>query len=176
MKVKTHQSHHKCHQVMRVLRVLRFLRVLTLFYMGFWHNTTIWGGAKSARRERMASEVNWGHYRGYQSRQTLFLTSLPVYRAFEQSPMLYSFAIRCCWSHLLTPWKIISFLVCENSIFPNFWAIWTICTSNQSWENSKFKFDMKKYNLLWKIRHRSDFLIFCIGKAADMPTLTTSCG
>ena len=38
----------------------------------------------------------------------------------------------------------------ENSNFPNFWATWTICTPNQSWEHSRFKFDMKKYDLLQK--------------------------
>ena len=38
----------------------------------------------------------------------------------------------------------------ENSNFPNFWATWTICTPNQSWEHFRFKFDMKKYDLLEK--------------------------
>ena len=40
-----------------------------------------------------------------------------------------------------------------------FWAIWTICIPNESWEHSEFKFDMKKYNLLWKIWRKSNFFL-----------------
>ena len=87
----------------------------------------------------------WGHLKGNKSWQILFLTSLPVCRAFEQSAsMFYSFAVRGCRTHLLSPQKIISILVPENPNLANFWAIWTICTSNQSWEHSQFKFDMNK--------------------------------
>ena len=69
----------------------------------------VWGGAESARRQNKAPKVNWGHYRCYQSWQILFLTSLPVCRALEQSPMSYSFAVRGRRSDLLSPRKIIRF-------------------------------------------------------------------
>ena len=110
------------------------------------------GGGWKCPQGRMATEANWGQCRGYQSWQILFLTSFSICRAFEKSPMLYSFAVRGRRSHLLSPRKIISFSVYENPNFVNFWVIWTICTSNESWEHSEFKFDMKKCNLLWKIK------------------------
>ena len=47
----------------------------------------------------------------------------------------------------------------ENSNFPNFWATWTICTPNQSWEHSRFKFDMKKYDLLQKKYAKINFFM-----------------
>ena len=133
--------------------------LLTLPGMGFWTTSWYGGGGWKCPQGRMATEANWGQCRGYQSWQILFLTSFPICRAFEKSPMLYSFAVRGRRSHLLSPRKIISFSVYENPNFVNFWVIWTICTSNQSWEHSEFKFDMKKCHLLWKIRRKSIFSI-----------------
>ena len=43
------------------------------------------------------------------NQQILFLTSLPVCRAFDQSPMSYSFAVRGRRNDLLSPQKIIRF-------------------------------------------------------------------
>ena len=133
------------------------------------------GGAESARSKRMASEVNWGHW-GYHQGQILFLTSFPICRTLEQPPVLHTLAVMDRRSHLVSSRKIISVSACEIPNFANFWAIWTIWASNQSWKCSEFKFDMKKYNLLWKIRCTSEFFIFCIGKVADLPTLATRCG
>ena len=144
-------------------------------WYGVLNYLVVWGGGWKCPQGRMATEANWGQCRGYQSWQILFLTSFSICRAFEKSPMLYSFAVRGRRSHLLSPRKIISFSVYENPNFVNFWVIWTICTSNESWEHSEFKFDMKKCNLLWKIRRKSIFLIFHIGKIADLPTLVTRC-
>ena len=136
--------------------------ILTLIYMGFWLHRDIWGGAESARSKRMASEVNWGHW-GYHQGQILFLTSFPICRTLEQPPVLHTLAVMDRRSHLVSSRKIISVSACEIPNFANFWAIWTIWVSNQSWKCSEFKFDMKKYNLLWKIRCTSEFFIFWIG-------------
>ena len=131
---------------------------LTLIYMGFWLHRDIWGGAESARSKRMASEVNWGHW-GYHQGQILFLTSFPICRTLEQPPVLHTLAVMDRRSHLVSSRKIISVSACEIPNFANFWAIWTIWVSNQSWKCSEFKFDMKKYNLLWKIWRKSAFLL-----------------
>ena len=131
-------------------------------WYGLLNYLVVWGGGWKCPQGRMATEANWGQCRGYQSWQILFLTSFPICRAFEKSPMLYSFAVRGRRSHLLSPRKIISFSVYENPNFVNFWVIWTICTSNESWEHSEFKFDMKKCNLLQKIGQKSFFLRFCL--------------
>ena len=125
--------------------------------------TAKYGGPESARSKRMASEVNWGHW-GYHQGQILFLTSFPICRTLEQPPVLHTLAVMDRRSHLVSSRKIISVSACEIPNFANFWAIWTIWASNQSWKYSEFKFDMKKYNLLWKIRCTSEFFIFCIGK------------
>ena len=58
------------------------------------------GWAQSARWWKIASGDLWGHCRGYQIRQILYLTSLPVCRDFEQPPVLHSFAVRGRQSHL----------------------------------------------------------------------------
>ena len=42
------------------------------------------------------------YWRGYQWWQILFLTSLPVYRAFKQPPVLHSFTSRGRQSHLIS--------------------------------------------------------------------------
>ena len=131
--------------------------------MGFWLHRDIWGGAESARSKRMVSEVNWGHW-GYHQGQILFLTSFPICRTLEQPPVLHTLVVLDCWSHLVSSRKIISVSACEIPIFANFWAIWTIWASNQSWKCSEFKFDMKKYNLLWKLGVRASFLFSVAAK------------
>ena len=56
----------------------------------------------------------------------------------------------------LTKWTSVG----ENQNLVNFCHISTICISNESWDHSKFKFDIRSYDLLFKIRHRNDFSIF----------------
>ena len=64
----------------------------------------------------------------------------------------------------------------ENHNFVIFSLISTICISNQSWDHSKFKFDIRSYDLLFKIMWKNDFSVFRIGEIADSATLTESCG
>ena len=66
--------------------------------------------------------------------------------------------------------------VVENQNLVIFCHTSTICISNESWDHSKFKFDIRSYDLLFIILWKNDFSIFSIGEIADSATLTKSCG
>ena len=64
----------------------------------------------------------------------------------------------------------------ENQNLVIFCHISTICISNESSDHSKFKFDIRSYDLLFKIMRKNDFSVFRIGEIADSATLMKSCG
>ena len=66
--------------------------------------------------------------------------------------------------------------VVENQNLVIFCHTSTICISNESWDHSEFKFDIRSYDLLLIIMWKNDFSIFSIGEIADSATLTKSRG
>ena len=103
-----------------------------------------WGGADCALRRFEASGdfISCLNQSNMVSNDTLGLY-LP---AETLKPIL------CC---ILCPWRgteVISSdckkFVAENLTFSHFGLIWTICISNESWDHSEFKSDIRSYDLL----------------------------